>query len=116
MRRTTASVAALLGALVAVGTSVSLADARPRSRAVDTDYYTDTAPPLTVNRRSFLDPGPVVPPNSQNNYVTSNTIFNKTPDQVFAPSQFGNASLPQPLEVPGRNASFYEFDGPALDD
>lgn len=89
--------------------------AAPRGRVIDTTYPNE-APPLTVNRRSFLDPGPVVPQNSQNNYVTANTIFNRTPDQIFEPSKFGNEALPRPLEVPGREASFYQFETPALPD
>ena len=105
-----------IGATLAIaGLTSTASDARPRNRTIDT-AYTDTTPPLTVNRRSFLDPGPVVQPNTQNNYVTANTIFNRTPDQIFAPSKFGNEALPRPLEVPGREASFFEFETPALAD
>jgi hypothetical protein len=77
--------------------------------------YPDERPPLTVNRRSFLDPGPVVPVGSLSNYVTANTIFNRTPDQVFARSLFGNELLPWPLEVPGRPRPVVEFETPAYD-
>jgi len=70
-------------------------------------------PPLTVNRRSFLDPGPVVPVGSLNNYVTANTIFNRTPDQSFQRSRFGNENIPAPLEVPGRDAYVLRFASPA---
>ena len=111
--RTSASLA-VFGIVAAVsGLAVTAADARPRTRVIDVTY--DSAPPLTVNRRSFLDPGPVVPVGSQSNYVTANTIFNRTPDQVFQRSKFGNESLPAPLEVPGREASFFEFSTPAVD-
>jgi hypothetical protein len=74
--------------------------------------YVSERPPLTVNRRSFLDPGPVVPVGSLENYVTSNTIFNRTPDQIFRSSSFGNAALPAPLEVPGRPSPIVEFSTP----
>src|SRR5208282_5174866 len=70
-------------------------------------------PPLTVNQRSFLDPGPVVPVGSMSNYVTTNTIFARTADQYFLKSQFGNEVLPAPLEVPGRPQPIYEFETPA---
>ncbi len=77
------------------------------------ERFHDERPPLTVNRRSFLDPGPVVPVGSMSNYVTANTIFNRTPDQIFARSSFGNDRLPQPLEVPGRPLPIVEFETPA---
>ena len=32
--------------------------------------------PLTVNKRSFLDPGPVVPVGTEQIYVTLNTTYN----------------------------------------
>ncbi len=75
--------------------------------------YQDERPPLTVNKRSFLDPGPVVPVGSMSNYVTANTIFNRTPDQTFARSKYGNEELPWPLEVPGRPGPLIEFETPA---
>ena len=76
-------------------------------------HYVDERPPLTVNQRSFLDPGPVVPVGSMSNYVTTNTIFARTADQYFLKSQFGNEVLPAPLEVPGRPQPIYEFETPA---
>ena len=77
--------------------------------------YYDERPPLTVNKRSFLDPGPVVPVGSMSNYVTTNTIFARTADQYFLKSQFGNEVLPAPLEVPGRPQPVVEFETPAYD-
>jgi|GEM_PF-922733 len=72
----------------------------------------DLRPPLTVNKRSFLDPGPVVPVGSESNYMVQNTYFATTPDQNFARSKFGNEALPQPLEVPGRPQPVYQFSTP----
>ncbi len=66
-------------------------------------------PPLTVNKRSFLDPGPVVPVGSESRYMEANTIYNLTPDQNFQRSKFGNEALPRPLEVPGRSGPLFEF-------
>jgi hypothetical protein len=111
MRRST-GLAIFAAALAVSGLAMSTADARPRGRTIDTAY--DSAPPLTVNRRSFLDPGPVSPVGQGPNYVTANTVFNRTPDQTFSPSKFGNETLPRPLEVPGREASFFEFETPAV--
>ncbi len=70
-------------------------------------------PPLTVNKRSFLDPGPVVPQGSESNYMVQNTYFATTPDQNYNRSKFGNEALPQPLEVPGRPSPIYQFETPA---
>jgi hypothetical protein len=47
------------------------------------------------------------------NYVTANTIFNRTPDQYYLKSEFGNDRLPWPLEVPGRPQPIFEFETPA---
>ena len=77
------------------------------------EQYNDERPPLTVNRRSFLDPGPVVPVGSMSNYVTASTVFGQTPDQYFLKSQFGNEVRPAPLEVPGRPQPIIEFETPA---
>ena len=74
--------------------------------------YIDERPPLTVNRRSFLDPGPVVPVGSMSSYMTENTFFNRTPDQYFLKSEFGNEVRPQPLEVPGRAEPIIEWETP----
>ena len=69
--------------------------------------YVGERPPLTVNKRSFLDPGPVVPVGSMSNYVTANTTFNRTPDQLAQRSLYGNEILPWPLEVPGRPSPIF---------
>ena len=77
--------------------------------------YSGEPPPLTVNKRSFLDPGPVVPVGSMSNYVTTSTIFNRTPDQVAQRSLYGNEFLPWPLEIPGRQSPLFEFETPRVD-
>jgi hypothetical protein len=77
--------------------------------------YNGERPPLTVNKRSFLDPGPVVPVGTMQNYVTISTIYNRTPDQVAQRSKYGNETLPWPLEIPGRAAPIVEFETPAVD-
>lgn len=113
MRRNRISIVFVTGALAALITAASAQTAAPaHHRRVATTYYGER-PPLTVQRRSFLDPGPVVPVGSMSNYVTANTIFNRTPDQVYARSKFGNEALPWPLEVPGRSSPLVEFETPA---
>jgi opacity protein-like surface antigen len=77
--------------------------------------YNGERPPLTVNKRSFLDPGPVVPVGTMQNYVTVSTIYNRTPDQVAQRSKYGNETLPWPLEIPGRDSPIFEFETPPVD-
>jgi hypothetical protein len=78
--------------------------------------YGNERPPLTVNKRSFLDPGPVVPVGSMSNYVTMNTVFHQTPDQSFLRSAFGNEVLPGPFSAPGRPSPVLEFFTPGYPD
>jgi hypothetical protein len=100
-------------ALAALAAANVQAKPRPRHHPPLVERYYGERPPLTVNRRSFLDPGPAVPLGSMSNYVTANTIFNLTPDQVFARSAFGNELLPRPLEIPARAGPLIEFETPA---
>jgi hypothetical protein len=107
----------LAAAALAAFTASANAQTKPRHRhhpQVAERYY-DERPPLTVNRRSFLDPGPVVPVGSMSNYVTANTIFNRPVARNFPRSPFGNEVLPGPLEVPGRPQPVIEFETPAYD-
>ncbi|MGD0634571.1 MAG: hypothetical protein ABSA13_09890 [Beijerinckiaceae bacterium] len=73
--------------------------------------------PLTVNKRSFLDPGPVAPVTGGPAYLTANTIFLKTPDQITSPDKFGNSELQGQPYVPGRTVPVAEFaTGPNVGD
>ncbi|MGH6852036.1 MAG: hypothetical protein ACREDJ_02330 [Methylocella sp.] len=105
----------LAAAALAAFTAGANAQTKPhhRHRPQVAQRYPGERPPLTVNRRSFLDPGPVVPVGSMSNYVTANTIFNRTPDQVFDKSAFGNELLPAPLEIPARAGPLIQFETPA---
>lgn len=117
MFRNTATIMIAAAAVAALTTAgPAQAKARHHHYPQVAERYYDERPPLTVNQRSFLDPGPVVPVGSMSNYVTANTIFNRTPDQVFLKSQFGNETLPAPLEVPGRPQPILEFETPAYID
>lgn len=115
MFRNKISIVLAAAALAGLTSDANAQSAQHRHHARVTARYLDERPPLTVNRRSFLDPGPVVPVGSMSNYVTANTIFNLTPDQIFATSSFGNDRLPQPLEVLGRPSPVLEFETPGYD-
>jgi hypothetical protein len=115
MRKTMTS---LLVAGLALSLAAEGAAAKTRHRQaprVGPDGYIDL--PLTVNKRSFLDPGPVAPVGTGTNYVAANTIFNKTPDQTFDTARFGNSALPGQPYVPGRAVPVVEYaTGPRVGD
>jgi len=102
---------AAIGLCLAVSASAQTKPLKKAHRAYRPVVYTQQ-PALTVNRRSFLDPGPVAPVGSRSNYMADQTTFNRTPDQVFARSKFGNETLPAPFEVPGRPSPILEFETP----
>lgn len=106
----------LVAALAASTVAASAQTARHRPRSPVVQQYANERPPLTVTKRSFLDPGPVVPVGSMSNYVTMNTTFSKTPDQVYNTAAFGNDRLPRPLEVPGRPSPVIEWVSPPFPD
>jgi hypothetical protein len=94
---------ALAAVVLAAVSDTASAQSKPKpARSPLVAQFANDPPPLTVKKRSFLDPGPVVPVGSMSNYVTINTIFNRTEDQTFARSLYGNEALPAPLEIPAR--------------
>ncbi|MGP0059034.1 MAG: hypothetical protein ACLPID_07100 [Beijerinckiaceae bacterium] len=94
-------------ALAAPATASAKVKQRLHHRVVHFTFH-DPRPPLTVNRRSWLDPGPVVPQGSMQHYVEANTTLNLTPDQMFT-SKFGNDILPRRFDPPGRPEPLVEF-------
>lgn len=88
-------------ALAVPATASSAKKLHVRHRVTHVAVFRDPRPPLTVNRRSWLDPGPVVPELSEDRYVQANTILNLTPDQTFT-GKFGNETLPRRFELPIR--------------
>jgi hypothetical protein len=107
-----ASLLAALAALPSEAGAKPLRHAHHAAPAHVTHYVVDShtgAPPLTVRGRSFLDPGNVVPVGSQNAYVAESTTFNRTTDQLYARSKFGNETLPGPFDLPGRQEPLFEF-------
>jgi hypothetical protein len=90
------------GALAGLTLCASLAEAQQRARR-------PLAPPLTIQRRSFLDPGPIVPVGSMSNYMTANTILNLPIYATYAPDAFGRSVLPRRFDPPGRPQPLFEF-------
>lgn len=104
-------------ALIAIGCAAALA--APGAAIAKTKHrtyhhqpapyvYNDPRPPLEVNRRSWLDPGPVVPQGSMERYVQANTVLNLTPDQMYT-GRFGNETLPRRFQLPMRQEPVVEF-------
>lgn len=58
------------------------------------------APPLTVRKRSFLDPGNVVEVGADNEYLTANTTEHRQIYTSFAPARFGESTLPGRFDLP----------------
>jgi hypothetical protein len=109
--RTLPRIATLVLAAVAVAAAAASAQTKAKQRRSPlVEQYANQAPPITVKKRSFLDPGPVVPVGSLSNYVTATTVFNRTEDQTFKRSLFGNEALPAPLEIPARAQPLVTFE------
>ncbi|PWB83631.1 MAG: hypothetical protein C3F11_05675 [Methylocystaceae bacterium] len=86
-----------LACLCAVATA-SDALAKSRRHAHRVYYASELAParaPLVVPRRSWLDPGPVVPVGSTNRYFIENVYFAYQPVLDNQPSWYMEESLPR---------------------
>ena len=111
MNRTIATLL-LAGLACAAVTSDAAAKKRRSTHDLPTAAVIDgSAIPLTVNRRSWLDPGNAVSTtqNAGPNYIADNTVLNKTQDRIFAPDKFGNAEIQGQPYVPGRTQPVIEF-------
>jgi hypothetical protein len=103
MRRISTFVMALAAGTLAFG---ALAEARPlHHRHVRHGYSVRVAhatPEITVRKRSFLDPGNVVPVGSENHYMDQGTIYIQTPSPTYRREEFGEETLlPKPGDLPG---------------
>jgi hypothetical protein len=70
----------------------------------------EAAPPLTIQRRSFLDPGVVAPVGSRARYVQSiTTLAVPVYAELGVPGRFGYDTLPRRFDPPGRPQPIFEF-------
>ena len=107
-------------AVAATFTFVGLADAQTvkkvhtahvRKIARNATIAELTAPPLTVMKRSFLDPGNVVAAGSETpEYVAASTIDRVPVYASYAPAFFGESELPRPYELPDNDRFFPKRD------
>ncbi len=107
------TIASLFAVAIAVTGVSSEASARVKHRKVPVEALDATgvdSAALTVNRRSWLDPGPVAPRGTGANYVTANTAeFSKSQIDIQQPDNFGKDALPGQPYVPGRSQPVVEF-------
>ena len=108
------TIVSLLLAGLAVTAFAGEASAKKRHHATvlpAAEVIDSTSIPLTVNRRSWLDPGNAVSTTqgAGPSYVADQTVFNKTQDRIFAPDRFGNAEIQGQPYVPGRTQPVIEF-------
>ena len=100
------SVCVLLALAAGLGAAPALAQTRHPAR-VRRVY---SAPPLTIHRRSYLDPGVIAPVGSQNSYVWAVTQPGQDMmEQGFGRSKFGNETLPGRYFRSGRPEALVRF-------
>jgi len=99
--------------VVATGTPAAARTLHHHRYHPNTYVYQSDQPPITVNRRSWLDPGPVVPVGSENAYVVESTGLNQTPDEAYFPSRFEEDNLPRPFYPTGQPVPVVDFWTPA---
>jgi hypothetical protein len=108
MRSTITSLLLAGVALIGVGASAS---AQGRHHPYTYAANDLSSLPLTVNRRSWLDPGNSAPTGGSSGpaYVSASTQFAGSPDHVYAPDKFGNSALQGQPYVPGRTVPVVSF-------
>ena len=89
---------ALAGAFTLIG---SQAEAQTRRGRM-------SPPEITIQKRSFLDSGRIVPRDSMRNYVTMDTIL-REPVYNNQRGLLGLETLPRRFDPPGRPVPLFEF-------
>ena len=82
-------------AMAALFASATIAEAQTRAKKRTPEPRT-----ITVQKRSFLDPGKVVPVGSESLYVQSGHYYSRSPDYYSTRSRFGAETLPGRFDVP----------------
>ena len=77
-------------------------------RAPTTPCSRAPPPEITIQKRSFLDSGRVVPRDSMRNYVTMDTIL-REPVYNNQRGLLGLETLPRRFDPPGRPVPLFEF-------
>ncbi len=89
-------------ALAAGALASAQVEARPVHHRHGVRVAHAAVPEINVRKRSFLDPGNVVPVGSENHYMDQGTMYIQTPSPTYRREEFGEETLlPQPGELPG---------------
>jgi hypothetical protein len=89
------------GALVCAGAQ---AESKQKRHQSTSQVEADAAGELTVKKRSFLDPGNVVPVGTQNRYMDDSTFYQSpAPGGTYRNDLFGDWMLPGPFNLPAAN-------------
>lgn len=92
--------------LTALGASMMVAALVPgAAQAQDVRRHkvaavTTAAPPLTVNRRSWLDMGTAARVGTQDSYLAASTTLNEPIYASFDQDRFGRSTLPRQFSLP----------------
>jgi hypothetical protein len=106
MRRTNAI---LSSAIAAAAAFVFIAEAEAQTRRESGQVVrVQSAPPLTIRQRSFLDPGPIVAPRTMHNYVNMDTTW-RQPVYDNQRGRMGLETLPRRFDPPGRASPLFDF-------
>ena len=97
------------GAVSLCATGASAQTKHHRATVAAYDASALQSMPLTVNRRSWLDPGPVSPAGKGPSYMAATTQFSRDQQQIVNPDRFGNDVMQGQPYVPGRTVPVVEF-------
>ncbi len=114
---TIAAVSAMLTVSVAAAQTTKKAHAAKPARNVVIAEISATTEgrPLTVKKRSFLDPGNAVPVGSATpEYIAANTSELRNVYTTFAPAFFGESELPGRFDLPPSNPRFNPSSEPGI--
>jgi hypothetical protein len=114
---TIAAASGMLTVSVAAAQTTKKVHAAKPARNVVLAEISDTTEgrPLTVKKRSFLDPGNAVPVGSATpEYISANTSELRNVYTTFAPAFFGESELPGRFDLPPSNPRFNPSAEPRL--
>lgn len=102
MRKGSVVSAGLACLVVLVASADALAKPRHRHSGYAISQYNgpEGRGPINIQRRSFLDPGPVVPVGSTNRYMVEQTYYRQDTLQAHQRSTYGGELLPRRGEQP----------------
>jgi hypothetical protein len=98
--------------LAVIGAGLAAAPAEASQRRAHHHPVAAPSEPVIIQKRSYLDPGNVVPPGTGANYVT--TTIMSPPANFYDERYTGN--LPSPYFMPGRPQPLFQFETPGAPD